>query len=300
MLSNVIHPRSIKLVGDMDVNRILPFRERRMVGPFIFLDEMNARIPEDDPTGGDVPPHPHIGLSTLTYLFEGEVMHRDSTGVVQRILPGEVNWMTAGHGVTHSERIPPEVRLNAETMHGMQAWIALPLEDEECEPSFQHYSEVPSLEVGRAKVKLVAGSAYGATSPVKTSSKLFYLVAEIPAGETLRFEPERTQCGIYLIRGAVTTEGQRYEHPILLAFDDADEVSITAESDTLCLILGGEPLEGERHIFWNFVSSSRERIELAKQAWREYPNAQFGQVPDDDGYVPLPGEHRDVEKTTMP
>lgn len=297
MALTVIHPREVKLVGELRVNRILPFRERRMVGPFIFLDEMNAVISDHDPTAGDILPHPHIGLSTLTYLFEGEIMHRDSLGTKQRIVPGEVNWMTAGKGIVHSERIPPDVRLNATLMHGMQAWIALPLDREECEPDFQHHSEVPTLMVGDAKVKVIAGNAFGATSPVRISSPLFYFKAELPQGETLTFNPNGQECGVYLVTGSVTVNGEQFVKPVLLVFDDVESVSITASEDTLCLFLGGERMDGHRHIYWNFVSSSGERIEEAKQAWREQ---RFDPVPDETEWVPLPGEEKDRDRTTLP
>ncbi|HET6513479.1 MAG TPA: pirin family protein, partial [Candidatus Kapabacteria bacterium] len=242
----VIEPRRIKLVGELEVKRILPFRERRMIGPFIFLDEMDTPLVGDDPEAGDVLPHPHIGLSTLTYLFQGELMHRDSIGTVQRVIPGEVNWMTSGSGIVHSERVPPEVRLNAERFHGMQAWVALPVSDEDCEPSFQHYAEIPRFEHHGVKIELVCGAAFGHRSPVKTSSPLFYFVAEMPAGTSLAFDPGHQETGIYLISGAVRTGGQEFASPVLLAFDEGEKTEITAIADTKCLFLGGERMLEKR------------------------------------------------------
>lgn len=298
----IIHPREIKLVGELTVKRILPFRERRMVGPFIFLDEMDARISADDPEGGDVPPHPHIGLSTLTYLFSGEIMHRDSLGTKKRIIPGEVNWMTAGAGIVHSERIPEDVRASAARFHGMQAWVALPIDQEECDPSSQHYEDIPKFDHDGVAIELACGEAFGETSPVNTSSKLFYFIANIPAGSRLAFDPGSQECAVYLVSGKLLVEGQEFNAPVLLAHDTGESVTVDAIDDTMCLFFGGERLEGKRHIYWNFVSSSRERIEEAKQRWREQ---RFPPVPDETDWVPLPGETRDGkpadgERTVFP
>ncbi len=298
----IIQPREIKLVGELTVKRILPFRERRMVGPFIFLDEMDARISADDPVGGDVPPHPHIGLSTLTYLFSGEIMHRDSLGTKKRIVPGEVNWMTSGKGIVHSERIPDEVRASAPRFHGMQAWVALPIDQEECEPSFQHYDDIPKFDHDGVKIELVCGEAFGEISPVATSSKLFYFVAKITVGSRLAFDPGTQECGVYLVRGKLRSQERVFSAPVLLAHDVGESITVDAVEDTTCIFFGGEPLEGKRHIYWNFVSSSRERIETAKQQWREQ---RFPPVPEETDWVPLPGETRegnpaDGERTTLP
>jgi redox-sensitive bicupin YhaK (pirin superfamily) len=302
MSLQIIQPREIKLVGELTVKRILPFRERRMVGPFIFLDEMDTMISESDPTAGDVPPHPHIGLSTLTYLFSGEMMHRDSLGTKKRIIPGEVNWMTSGKGIVHSERIPEDVRLNAPRFHGMQAWVALPIEDEDCEPSFQHYEDIPKFVHNEVKIELVCGEAFGQRSPVKTSSKLFYFVAEMPAGSSITFDPGSQECGVYLVEGSLRTQAQEFAAPVLLAHDPGEIVTVAALSDAKCLFFGGDRLEGARHIYWNFVSSSREKIEVAKQQWREQ---RFPPVPDETDWIPLPGETKegkpaDGEKTVFP
>jgi redox-sensitive bicupin YhaK (pirin superfamily) len=298
----IIHPREIKLVGELTVKRILPFRERRMIGPFIFLDEMDTMIREDDPTAGDVPPHPHIGLSTLTYLFSGEITHRDSLGTKKRIIPGEVNWMTSGKGIVHSERIPEDVRLNAPRFHGMQAWVALPIDQEDCEPSFQHYEDIPKFENDGVKIELVCGEAFGHASPVETSSKLFYFVATMPAGSSLTFDPGSQECGVYLVSGKLRSQEQEFSAPVLLAHDVGEAVTVKAIEETICLFFGGERLEGARHIYWNFVSSSREKIEAAKQQWREQ---RFPPVPDETDWVSLPGETKDGkpadgEKTVFP
>jgi redox-sensitive bicupin YhaK (pirin superfamily) len=302
MSLQIIQPREVKLVGELTVHRILPFRERRMVGPFIFLDEMDTHIDENDPTAGDVPPHPHIGLSTLTYLFDGEITHRDSIGTRQRIIPGEVNWMTAGKGVVHSERIPEDVRLNAPRFHGMQAWVALPIEDEDSEPSFQHYADIPKFDHHGIKIELACGEAFGHASPVKTSSPLFFFVAEIPAGKSLDYDHGSQECGLYLLGGKIQCQDQEFDSRVLIVHDEHATLRVEASEDAKCLFFGGDTLEGKRHIYWNFVSSSRERIEEAKQRWREQ---RFPPVPDETDWVPLPGETKDGkpadgERTVFP
>jgi redox-sensitive bicupin YhaK (pirin superfamily) len=286
MIDLVIPTRESELDGGLKVRRALPFRARRMVGPFIFLDEMGP-VELADPPAGDVPPHPHIGLSTVTYLFEGEILHRDSLGSKQLIRPGDINWMTAGRGIVHSERPPAGMRSSGRRLNGIQAWVALPLQHEEAEPSFEHYAAgiLPEFEVQGARIKVLAGSAYGRTSPVKTHSSLFYLDVGIPSGKTLSFEPGAQESALYLATGHVTVDGQSFDGPTLVVFKPDIAIQITAHTDTRCLLLGGAPLEGPRHIYWNFVSSSRERIERAKDDWRAQ---RFPRVPEETDFVPLP------------
>ena len=286
MVDAVITPREAKISAELSVRRVLPYRARRMVGPFTFLDEMG---PFERRAGVDydVLPHPHIGLATVTYLFEGEFMHRDSLGTVQKILPGDVNWMTAGRGIVHSERLPRELA-DGGRMHGLQAWVALPLEHEEMAPTFEHHAResLPRFEVNGARLTLVAGEAFGRRSPATTHSPLFYLEAAIPAGRELRMDPGAQEAGFYLLRGEVTVDGQNIRAPNLVVFRTGQPFAIAASAgDAFGMLLGGAPLEGARQIFWNFVSSSPERIERAKQSWREQ---KFPAIPGETGFVPLP------------
>jgi redox-sensitive bicupin YhaK (pirin superfamily) len=295
-ISNIIIPRDIKLVGNMPVKRILPHASRRMVGPFTFLDEMGpvdcSHVVDRD---GDIPPHPHIGLATVTYLFDGAFMHRDSVGTKQIIKPHDVNWMVAGKGVVHSERIPREKK---PTLHGVQAWVALPNDAEEAEPSFQHFdkSELPEHFIDGTKFHLIAGSAFGLSSPVQTHSKLFYMSVSSPKCSIFTFDPEGQESAFYLLKGEAVMNGQLFQAPILVVFETGAQVNFEAISDVNGMLLGGEPV-GTRYIFWNFVSSSKERIEVAKQMWREQ---KFPKVPEETEFIPLPETPTQVAKTTMP
>jgi redox-sensitive bicupin YhaK (pirin superfamily) len=286
MIKTLIPAREAALVGDLKVRRILPFRTHRRVGPFVFLDHMGP-IDIRPGDGGDVAPHPHIGLSTVTYLFEGELLHRDSLGSLQPIVPGDLNWMTAGKGIVHSERMPTEVRIRGGRMHGMQAWVALPVENEDDEPTFEHYNAntLPRFEVDGVKYSLIAGSAFGHVSPVRTHSPLFYVAADAPAGKRIRFDPGQMEAAVYVVAGQVTSEGQTQNGPGMLVFDPGEPFEIQALTDAKVMLLGGSPLEGPRHIFWNFVSSSREKIEQAKLLWHEQ---KFPKVPGETEFVPLP------------
>ncbi len=268
---------------------MLPFQSRRMVGPFIFLDHMG---PADFASGHgiDVRPHPHIGLSTVTYLFDGEIHHRDSLGVSQLIRPGAVNWMTAGAGIVHSERTDPARRNRGGLMHGVQAWVALPEADEEEAPAFAHHSaaELPELSERGVWARLVAGSAYGLSNSVKTHSPLFYLHVELAAGARIALPEEHAERAAYIVSGRIDHEGHRYEAGRMLVFSPGGAPVIVAEDGPARLmLLGGEAL-GPRFIWWNFVSSRRERIEQAKQDW------QAGRMvlpPEDNGeFIPLPDE----------
>ena len=274
-------------LGGFSVRRILPHAHKRMVGPFIFLDEMG---PVELLTGNgiDVRPHPHIGLSTLTYLFEGSMMHRDSTGVEMEIQPGDVNWMTAGKGVAHSERSSEKARLGPQKLAGLQAWVALPSDQEETAPSFEHRGEeeLPVLQDEGKTIRLIGGSLYGRTSPLHLSSPLFYADVRLDRGASLPVDTEYEERSVYVLAGCVEVEGERYEPHGLMLLRPGAKVTLRAEQDTRLVLLGGEPLEGPRHIWWNFVSSSKERIEQAKEDWR---NQRFGAVVNDmDEFIPLP------------
>jgi len=273
-------------LGGFEVGRVLPFAQRRMVGPFIFLDRMGpARFERGLPRSVDVRPHPHIGLSTLTYLFEGEIMHRDSVGSEQAIVPGEVNWMTAGRGITHSERFE-RARLEGGAMDGLQAWVALPREDEEIAPAFFHHAlaELPSFSERGATRRLIAGEAYGARSPVRAHSPLFYVYSELAAGARETLPEGFAERAAYVISGEVEADGRRFTEGQLLVFSPGEAV-LRAPTAARLMLLGGEPV-GERYIEWNFVSSSKARIEQAKADWR----AGRMKLPDlDDGeFIPLP------------
>ena len=298
MLDLVIEGRRKDLGGGLEVGRVLPFHRRRMVGPFIFLDHMG---PVDFRSGDgiDVRPHPHIGLSTVTYLFDGEIHHRDSLGVNQLIRPGAVNWMTAGAGIVHSERTDPPRRQEGGLMHGIQSWVALPEADEETAPAFAHYSveQLPELDEGGVWARLIAGSAYGLKNGVKTHSPLFYLHAELAEGARLALPAGPTDRAVYIVSGTVEHGGTRYAGGRMLVFAPGGEPVVTAQDGPARLmLLGGEPI-GERLIWWNFVSSRRDRLEQAKADWQAgrmalppEDNAEFIPVPED---MPLPAERHE-------
>ncbi|PYS94431.1 MAG: hypothetical protein DMF50_12520 [Acidobacteria bacterium] len=274
-------------VGGYAVRRLLPSRARRLVGPFIFFDHMGPAVfaPGE---GIDVPPHPHIGLATVTYLFEGELLHRDSLGSQQLIRPGDINWMTAGRGIVHSERTTPERRRQGSRLHALQLWVALPMALEESEPSFVHHpgATLPELNVAGARLRVLAGTAYGVTSPVRASSPLFYVDAAMPAGSELTLPSEHEERAVYVIDGALGCGAERAEAGRMLVFAPEAKVVVRAEPATRVVLVGGAPLEGGRHIFWNFVSSSRERIEQAKRDWKE---GRYPKVPGDEvEFSPLP------------
>jgi redox-sensitive bicupin YhaK (pirin superfamily) len=286
MIELVIEQRR-KDLGGFEVGRVLPYAPRRMVGPFVFFDHMGpVKFAPGFPRNVDVRPHPHIGLSTLSYLFDGAMTHRDSVGAVQPIRPGEVNWMIAGSGITHSERFE-DLRAHGGAMDGIQAWIALPTEDEETDPSFHHHGagELPSFEGPGLTARLIAGEAFGAKSPVRTHSPLFYVHWALTAGAEAALPPEYPERAAYVARGAVEVDGQVFEAGRMLVFAPGETVRIKAVSDAIVMLLGGEPL-GPRFIEWNFVSSSKARIEQAKADWR----AGRIKLPDaDDGeFIPLP------------
>lgn len=286
MIDLVIDQRR-KDLGGFEVGRVLPFAKRRMIGPFIFFDHMG---PADFQAGFgrevDVRPHPHIGLSTLSYLFEGEMTHRDSVGVTQPIRPGEVNWMTAGRGITHSERFET-LREEGGRMNGIQAWIALPVEDEETDPAFDHYAPevLPTHEENGMWARLIAGQAFGASSPVKTHSPMFYVHWHLKPGAQAQLPAEYPERAAYVAQGLIEVDGRQYHEGQMLVFLPGQPVLFTAVSDAIVMLLGGEPI-GPRLIEWNFVSSSKDRLEQAKADWRagrmKLPDA------DDQEFIPLP------------
>jgi redox-sensitive bicupin YhaK (pirin superfamily) len=286
MLELVIKQRR-KSLGGFEVGRVLPYPQRRMVGPFIFFDHLGPvdfrpGIPRDV----DVRPHPHIGLSTITYLFAGEIMHRDSLASEQAIRPGEANWMTAGRGITHSERFE-RARMEGGRTDGIQAWVALPKEAEETDPTFSHHgpADLPTYEGHGLRATLIAGEAFGARANVKTFSPMFYVHWEIAAGARAQLPAEYSERGAYIARGRVEVDHQPYEAGQMLVFAPGEPVLFTALEPSTLMLLGGEPV-GERFLEWNFVSSSRERIEQAKADWR----AGRMKLPDlDNGeFIPLP------------
>ncbi|HTT02106.1 MAG TPA: pirin family protein [Steroidobacteraceae bacterium] len=286
MLDLVIDQRR-RDIGGFEVGRVLPFARRRMVGPFIFFDHLGPmRFPQGIARTVDVRPHPHIGLATVTYLFDGEIMHRDSVGSEQAILPGEVNWMIAGRGITHSERFE-RARAQGGDVHGIQSWVALPLEHEATAPAFTHYERatLPALDEGSVFMRLLAGTAFGLRSSVTTHSPLFYLHWALPAGATVQLPSEYPERAAYVVSGAVEVDGHRYGAGRMLLYAPRLEAQLTATEPSIVMGLGGEPV-GERFIEWNFVASSRERIEQAKADWR----ARRMKLPDKDDaeFVPLP------------
>ncbi len=283
-IAHVVEGRRRDL-GSFEVLRILPWAGGRMVGPFIFLDQMGPAVFAPG-AGIDVRPHPHIGLATVTYLYEGEILHRDSLGVVEAIRPGEVNWMTAGRGIVHSERTAPELRSRGHRLWGLQSWVALPPGHEEDAPSFLHVSkeQLPLIEKNGIELRLIAGSLLGATSPVPALSRLFYADAAMPIRSSLTLTPEHEERAAYIVQGALEIEDEVYNAGTLLVLSPGESVDLTAFGNSRVALLGGAPV-GERHIWWNFVSSSQERIERAKADWKA---GRFAPVPGETESIPLP------------
>jgi redox-sensitive bicupin YhaK (pirin superfamily) len=288
MIELVIDARR-KDLGGFEVGRVLPWTKRRMVGPFTFFDHMGpVDMPPNVPRSTDVRPHPHIGLSTITYLFAGEIVHRDSVGVHQVIRPGEVNWMTAGRGISHSERFDT-IRDKGGKLHGIQAWIALPEADEEVEPSFVHFDahQLPSRAIDGGSIKVIAGTAYGLTSPVKTHSPTFYVHIDLRAGASSEVCGGYSERAVYVAAGRVEIEGETYQHGQMIVLSPGSMPVLKAVESSTIMLLGGEPI-GPRHIWWNFVSSRHERIEQAKADWRAGRIAL--PVGDNAEFIPLPEE----------
>lgn len=284
-LQTVIIPRARDL-GGFSVRRALPSAQRQMIGPFIFWDQMGPALFAPG-TGIDVRPHPHIGLATLTYLFDGEIMHRDSLGSVQAIRPGEVNLMTAGKGIAHSERTELAVRSHAHPLSGIQSWLALPKPLEEIDPAFVHLTaaDLPLIEGEGVQLRLIAGSMFGETSPMPAWSPMFYADVDLAAGARLSLPADHIERGVYVATGTISVAMDSFNEGQLLVFGPGDEIVITGVTPARILFMGGEPMDGPRHIWWNFVSSSRDRIEAAKADWRA---GRFPVVPGETEFIPLP------------
>lgn len=288
MIEMVIEQRRRSLGGGLEVGRVLPYAKRRMVGPFVFFDHMG---PLDLEAGVsrtvDVRPHPHIGLSTVTYLFDGEMVHRDSVGSEIAIRPGEVNWMTAGSGITHSERFE-KARAMGNHLHGIQAWVALPTEDEECAPSFSHHegSDLPQWNEAGVRGRLIAGKAYGLQAKVQTHSPLFYVHLDLDPGASAELPVGYGERALYVAAGTIECDGQRFQAGQMLVLSSATSRATAIEPSSV-MVLGGDPI-GERFLLWNFVSSSKERLEQAKADWQ----AGRMKLPDLDNqeFIPFPSE----------
>lgn len=275
-------------LGDgFTVRRMLPVLQARRVGPFVFYDHMG---PVEFPAGKglDVRPHPHIGLATVTWLFEGTIRHRDTLGSLADITPGAVNWMTAGRGIAHSERTPPDVRRSGQRMHGIQVWVALPRADEEVAPEFHHHDaeSLPRIVQGGAQLVLIAGTAYGKASPVKVFAPMFFIEAQLESGASLTLPEEHAERGVHVIDGEVTWGDLTIGASQMGTQTGEAAPAVRANKPTRLMLFGGAPLDGDRHLWWNFVSSSRERIEQAKADWAAQ---RFGKIPgDDQEFIPLP------------
>lgn len=291
-IETLIIPRARDL-GGFEVRRALPAPKRQMVGPFIFFDQMGPA--EFLPSRGlDVRPHPHIGLATISYLYRGRMHHRDSLGTDKWIEPGAVNWMVAGNGITHSERTDDATQTDPMPFFGIQTWVALPKDHEDAAPEFIHAPKeaLPVMEGEGKQVRLILGNAWGETAPVRTASEMFYVDAVLQAGAAIPLPEEHEDRGVYVVEGAVEVAGTRYEAGQMMVFRPGDRVSLKAmDQGARLMMLGGETLEGDRFIWWNFVASSRERIDEAKEAWRrgDWENGRFHLPPGDDSeFIPLP------------
>jgi hypothetical protein len=290
-IETLIVPRA-RDIGSFEVRRALPSARRQMVGPFIFFDQMGpAEFITDQ--GMDVRPHPHIGLATVTYLYEGGVFHRDSLGTEMEILPGAVNWMIAGRGITHSERTAPERRRAGERLFGIQTWVALPEADEDTDPGFEHVArdDLPFLEGEGKQVRLILGTLYGEQAPVRTFTNMFYADAVLDQGARIPLPADHEDRGIYIMQGEIEIAGERYEAGQMMVFRPGDAITITATRPSRLMMLGGDTLGGPRYIWWNFVASSRDRIEAAKEAWAagDWQHGRFRLPPSDAGeHIPLP------------
>ncbi len=283
----VIIPERAATIGDFFVGRLLPFREKRMVGPFAFIDHMGPAALKDN-EGLQVPPHPHIGLSTLTFLFEGSIMHRDSLGTAIEISPGAINWMTAGKGIVHSERTPQRMIGSGGSIHGLQIWVALPKQFEQCDPEFAHIdaADVPAWSVGDVHYKLIAGSALGHESPVPVFSPMYFVEIRADKKATVNIGSQLYgESGLYILDGQVNADGNSFQPRQMLVARDATLCSFELEAGSTVYLFGGDPMPEERYIYWNFVASDERLIEDAKQRWREQG---FPRVPGETGFVPLP------------
>lgn len=280
----VIEPHT-KDLGEFTVGRLLPNAQRQRIGPFIFFDHMGpARFPPGK--GVHVRSHPHIGLATITYLFVGEILHRDNLGYVQPIRPGEVNWMTAGRGIVHSEKVTDEILASGQELHGLQTWVALPLEKELVEPRFEHYdaAAIPAVQRDGVEARVVIGSAWGQSSPVRTESETLYVELQLQPGASINL-PAAEELGVFVVGGDIRIDGESITAGSLAALHRNSSATIASDSGGHAMICGGDALAGERIVWWNFVNSSRERIEQAKRDWRD---GRFARVPGEQDFIPLP------------
>jgi redox-sensitive bicupin YhaK (pirin superfamily) len=285
-MTTLIVPRSHDL-GGFQVRRAVPSLQARSVGPFVFVDHMGPALFEPG-RGIDVRPHPHIGLATVTYLWAGALRHRDTLGSVQDILPGDVNWMTAGRGIAHSERTPPDPRAAGHAVHGMQTWVALPKSDEEVAPSFHHHpgASLPLREHAGARLRVIAGRGFGMESPVRVFADTFNVAVDLDAGAELAIAAEAPERALYVLEGRAQVDGADIPEKHLLVLDRGVRHVLRAATPLKAMLFGGEPLDAPRHMWWNFVSSSKERLEQAKADW---DNGAFGLIPGDDvERIPLP------------
>jgi redox-sensitive bicupin YhaK (pirin superfamily) len=293
MIEMTISGRS-KDLGGFSVRRLIPVAKKRLVGPFIFFDHIGPA--EFEPGSGiDVRPHPHIGLATVTYLFEGEMDHRDTLGVHKTIKPGDVNWMTAGRGIVHSERTGDTARAAGHTLHGIQTWVALPTEDEDTDPSFFHHSsgDLPEIAMDGVRMRLILGSAYGKTSPVKVFSPIFYLHVESDTGAIFKLTDEHEERAVYVVSGEIEIDGRLFGEGEMVVLDDEASIGIRTVKNARLMLCGGARLAGDRHIFWNFVSSRKDRLEQAKADWKAsadagFENSVFALPPSETEHIPLP------------
>ncbi|MEO1686382.1 MAG: pirin family protein [Pseudomonadota bacterium] len=285
-VETLIVPRAVDL-GEMTVRRALPSVKRQMVGPFIFFDQMGpAEFLTNE--GIDVRPHPHINLATLTYLFEGQILHRDSLGTEIAIEPGAVNWMSAGRGIVHSERTSEHRKASGQKLFGLQTWMALPLDQEESAPAFAHHgaADLPIVDADGITARLIAGEAFGARSPLVSASETLYADVQLAAGTSAPIDPIAEERALYTISGTVEIAGDAFEPGQLLILAPGDQITVTARSAARFMLFGGAPMEGPRYIWWNFVSSRPERIEQAKEEWAR---GRFETVPgDEEDFIPLP------------
>jgi len=285
-IAHILKGHEKDLGGGFVVRRYLPAAAKQAVGPFIFFDHFGpVDVPAD--ADHDVRPHPHIGLATVTYLFEGAMEHRDSLGTLQRIEPGAINWMTAGRGIVHSERTPKDLVGVPHRTHGLQLWAALPKAHEEDEPSFSHTpaAAIPELEVDGAKVRVLIGSAFGRSSPVKTFSQTLYLDVSLRAGQELSLRGLPPEAAVYPVSGSVDIDGAPVPQNTMALLETSTSQRVTANTDAQFVIIGGEPLDGQRFLFWNFVSSSKERLVKAADDWEAQ---RFDKVPGETAFIPLP------------
>ena len=282
----IIDPKVHDLGGGFTVRRALPHLAARHVGPFVFFDHMGpVRFANGE--GIDVRPHPHIGLATVTYLYDGAIEHRDTLGSVQTIRPGDVNWMTAGRGIAHSERSPAAERAAGHALHGIQTWVALPTSAEEVEPDFHHHpaGTLPQVETDGVRLRLIAGEAFGLRSPVVTFSRMFYVAVDFLSEGTLILPPEHVERAVYAPESSLTIDGTAVPPQHLAVLSAGANVAIVGAAGARALLFGGDPVDGERHLWWNFVSSSRDRIERAKRDWVD---GNFGTVTGETEFIPLP------------